>query len=199
MTDGSPVVVDRSVDLGVRRYEDSRWSGAGVTPFGDVGLHSPTVAVDGIDDQVREVADYMVSVMQARHGIGLAANQVGLPWRMFVHNLPKVAPQVIINPLIVDLDESWVYSEACLSLTVEESRSEVIRPKRIVVEAVDIDGAEVRIAADEVLARVFQHEIDHLDGIVYVQRLIGDVQRRVYTLMEDAGIDTARLPPTPYE
>ena len=198
VTRADPTLRDRSADLGVRPRVDSKWSGAGVSPFGDDVLHSPTIPIEEVDDAAREVASYMVEVMAARHGIGLAANQVGLPWRMFVHNMPRVAPQVIINPTLVDVDDHWTYVEGCLSLTIEGTHEILRRPKRIVVKALDISGREVRIAADELLARVFQHEIDHLDGIVYVQRLIGKPRETVYGLMAEHGVHLTKLPPRPY-
>lgn len=199
MSSTDAVVRDRSSDLGVRPYEASEWAGAGVTPFGEEVLHQPTLPLKGIDGVVEDVARYMVEVMHARRGIGLAANQVGLPWRMFVHNLPRVAPQVIINPTIIDVDGTWEYSEACLSMTIEGTRTTMLRPKRLRIDALDLSGAQLRITADEVLARVFQHEIDHLDGLVYVQRLDGEARRRVYEILFLRGVDTKLLPARPYQ
>lgn len=192
-------VRDRSSDLGVYPYVASEWAGAGIVPFGDEVLHQATRQVETISDEVRAIAGYMLEVMSARHGIGLAANQVGLDLRMFVHNLPKVAPQVIVNPRVVDLADEWSYTEGCLSMTLEGTRGSARRPRRVVVEALDINGAELRIAADELLARVFLHEIDHLDGLVFVQRLAGVERERVYRAMADGGLDTSILPLTVYE
>lgn len=193
------VVRDRSSDLGVRPYIASRWAGAGIVPFGDEVLHQATQPLEIISDDVIAIAGYMIEVMHARHGIGLAANQVGLPLRMFVHNLPKVAPQVIINPVVTDLADEWSYTEGCLSMTLEGTRGRAMRPRRVLVEALDISGAELRISADELLARVFLHEIDHLDGLVFAQRLAGVERDRVYSAMARGGFDTSMLPQVWYE
>jgi peptide deformylase len=199
MTDRDEVeMAARAAEVGAQMYVASPWSGPGVTPFGNACLHSPTESVEQIDSSVELVASYMIEIMHERRGIGLAANQIGLSWRMFVHNLPTVAPQVVINPQIIDVDDVWSYSEGCLSLTIEGSRAAVRRPKRVLIEAVDLSGATMRIAADELLARVFQHEIDHLDGIVYVQRLEGQSRSHVYDLMSANGVDTSLLPSKPY-
>jgi len=174
-------------------FAESRWSGAGVVPFGEAVLHSPTQPVESFDEGLKTIADYMIEVMHEREGVGLAANQIGLPIRMFVHNMPRVAPQVIVNPQIIESSGTWEYSEGCLSMTVEGTHAPLKRPKHLVVECVDIKGRPLRIEADEWLSRVFQHEIDHLDGVVYAERLRGDHRTRVFNLMKSAGAPTELL------
>ncbi len=174
-------------------YDESAWAGAGVVPFGEDVLHTHTTPIATFTEELETIADYMVEVMHERDGIGLAANQIGLPLRMFVHNLPRVAPPVIINPRVVEQSGSWEYSEGCLSMTVEGTHAPLERPKRLVVSCADLQGRPMTIEADELLARVFQHEIDHLDGVVYAERLVGDHRARVFKLMQEAGFSTARL------
>ena len=156
-------------------------------------LHTPTEVVAEVTEELVTIADYMIEVMHERDGIGLAANQIGLRHRMFVHNLPRVAPAVIINPTIIESSGSWEYSEGCLSMTVEGTHAPLKRPQRITIECLDVKGRPLRIEADELLARVFQHEIDHLDGTVYAERLDGDHRSRVFALMERAGTPTKSL------
>lgn len=179
--------------LGAWPFEPTEWAGAGVVPFGEPVLHTPTTDVTDVTDDLRTIADYMIEVMHERDGIGLAANQVGLSMRMFVHNLPRVAPAVIVNPRVIDMSGTWEYSEGCLSMTVEGTHAPLKRPKRLTVECLDIKGQPLRIEADELLARVFQHEIDHLDGNVYAERLTGAHRNRVFKLMSAAGTPTDAL------
>lgn len=179
--------------LGAWPHQLAPWAGAGVVPFGEDVLHTPTTPVSTFNDELKTVADYMFEVMHERDGIGLAANQVGLPIRLFVHSLPRVAPAVIVNPTVVETSGSWEYSEGCLSMTVDGTHAPMKRPQRLTVECLDIKGRPLRIEADELLARVFQHEIDHLDGIVYAQRLTGAHRSRVFQLMTSAGCDVDHL------
>lgn len=179
--------------LGAWPHSDAGWAGAGVVPFGEEVLHSPTRDVETFNDHLKTIADYMVEVMHEREGVGLAANQIGLPLRMFVHNMPRVAPPVIVNPRIIETSGTWEYSEGCLSMTVDGTHAPLVRPKHLVVECVDVKGRPLRIEADEWLSRVFQHEIDHLDGVVYAERLVGDHRSRVFKLMTNAGTPVDQL------
>lgn len=179
--------------LGAWPFADTPWAGAGVVPFGEDVLHSPTQIVESFSDTLATIADYMVEVMHERDGIGLAANQIGLPLRMFVHNMERVAPPVIVNPVVIDSSGTWEYSEGCLSMTIDGTHAPLERPKRLTVECVDLQGRPMTIEADELLARVFQHEIDHLDGVVYAERLVGDHRQRVFKLMQAGGTPTTQL------
>ncbi|MGH1502323.1 MAG: peptide deformylase [Acidimicrobiales bacterium] len=184
--------------FGAQPYRASPWAGHGVTPFGADVLHTPTRAVSEFDDRLRDLGDYMIEVMHERDGIGLAANQIGLDLRLFVHGLPRVVDPVIVNPRITAVhDDTWTYEEGCLSLKLDGTYRTVVRPKRIRVEAQRLDGSAITIEADELLSRVFQHEIDHLDGHVFAQRVTGDGRSTLYQLMESAGVPTERLPELP--
>ena len=130
--------------------------------------------VERVDDQLRRFADDMLETMYDAPGIGLAAIQVGEPLRMLVIDLAKEgepkAPQVFINPLIVASgDAGSVYEEGCLS--IPDYYAEVERPDRVTVTYLDRDGEERTIEADGLLATCLQHEIDHLDGVLFIDHI----------------------------
>jgi peptide deformylase len=140
--------------------------------------------VEAVTPEVREVAARMVRLMHEAEGIGLAAPQVGLSWRMFVAHVPPSeersptaspptatsAPVVFINPQIVSLAGPPVpYDEGCLS--IPEITGEVLRPESATVRATDLSGAEFMFPAAGLLARCLQHEIDHLDGVLILDRM----------------------------
>jgi peptide deformylase len=137
--------------------------------------------------------------MRSARGIGLAANQVGVPVQVLIHKMDSVAPAMLINPTLLRQSGVWEYNEGCLSLKVDETAAPVRRPKSVMVRAATIEGKTIVLNADELLARVLLHEIDHLSGIEYVQRLVGRERSRVYQAMRERGIDVACMPPKPYD
>ena len=137
--------------------------------FGDQVLRRVAPPMAGVDGDVVEFAARMLATMDDAEGVGLAAPQVGRTWRMFTHALPELAPTVLLNPEIVESRGEWVYNEGCLS--IPGLYVELVRPKEVHLRAWDLSGAQVDIEADELLARVFLHELDHLDGILMVDRL----------------------------
>ncbi|QQE11963.1 peptide deformylase [Planctomycetota bacterium] len=135
-------------------------------------LRERAKSVEVIDDHVREVAKRMIEMMHENRGVGLAAPQVGLNWRMFVCN-PTTEPgddMVFINPVLSDATKEmeWM-EEGCLSLP--DIRGEVNRPIGIKVEAVDEKGKAFAVISDDFPARVWQHEYDHLDGILIIDKM----------------------------
>ena len=137
-----------------------------------------------LTSNVLEVAERMVELMYESEGIGLAAPQVGLPWRMFVADVPPCeedqteselptttkGPVVYINPELTDPARNIEpFEEGCLSLP--DIRGDVIRPTEITIEATDHEGKRVTHKAAGLLARCWQHEIDHLDGILIIDRM----------------------------
>jgi len=125
--------------------------------------------------KLRELAQDLVRTMHAASGVGLAAPQIAVPWRVFAYYVPadygeEVPPRVLVNPVIVPLgettEEDW---EGCLS--VPGLRGLVPRFVRIAVEAYSVEGEPVRYQAEHFHARVVQHELDHLDGIVFLDRM----------------------------
>ncbi|MCC7205396.1 MAG: peptide deformylase [Phycisphaeraceae bacterium] len=129
----------------------------------------PVVAIDA---RVRAVAKAMLELMHEAGGVGLAAPQVGLSWRLFVAN-PTGDPQddrVFINPVLSDPSKEAVeHEEGCLS--IPEVRANILRPKAITVTATDLDGKSFSLTSDDLAARVWQHEYDHLDGVLILDRM----------------------------
>ncbi|MGD2215464.1 MAG: peptide deformylase [Gemmatimonadales bacterium] len=139
--------------------------------LGDPVLRQRAEVVEEIDDGLRELAEQMFEAMYMGEGIGLAAPQVGVLKRLFVMDIreDEVEPQAVVNPVIVEHSGLERGEEGCLSLpglvgTVERSA-------RIVMEGLDPEGKPLRIEASELLARCIQHEIDHLDGILFIDHL----------------------------
>lgn len=139
--------------------------------FPDPRLRKVARPVDEVDDSVRRLADDMLETMYAARGIGLAATQVNRDLRVLVMDLSEQRdqPRVLINPEIVERTGAQVCEEGCLSVPGEYA--EVERAEQIRVRALDRDGEAYEIDADGLLAVCIQHEIDHLDGKVFVDYL----------------------------
>ena len=137
-----------------------------------------TVAADvtDVDGSLVSLVESMFTTMYEAAGIGLAAPQVGVQRRFFVYD-HGAGTGVVLNPRIVESDGEWAFDEGCLS--VPGLSWEIIRPKQIHLVGVDLDGNEVSIEADELEARLFQHELDHLDGKTLYDRLSG-LKRTLY-------------------
>ena len=131
--------------------------------MGDPVLRQAASSIENIDGRIVQIVDDMVPAMYQAEGIGLAAPQVGIQKRLFVYDIGE-GPQTLVNPEIVDSDGEWSFEEGCLSLP--GLSFELIRPKQVHLVGRDLDGNEVSIEADELLARLFQHELDHLDGVL---------------------------------
>jgi peptide deformylase len=141
-----------------------------IRTFGDPVLRQIATPIDNIDGKIVQMATSMFPAMYEAEGIGLAAPQVGIQKRLFVYDLHDGdGPQVLVNPVISDSDGEWEYSEGCLS--VPGMSFDIIRPKTVHLTGYDLDGNEVSIEADELLARLFQHELDHLDGVLLLDHL----------------------------
>ena len=102
------------------------------------------------------------------------------------------------DPEVRAAEGTWTYTEGCLSLEVDGTHAPLDRPKFVQIRGRTVHGDAIEVTADEVVARICQHEIDHLDGIEYVQRLVGDHHDRVYEVMAADGIDVSVLPDAPY-
>jgi len=131
---------------------------------------SPPVAQ--VDDAVRRLVDDLFETMRAAKGVGLAANQIGVARRVAVVDIGEEDPPplVLINPVIIERgEEDETAEEGCLS--IPEIFGDVTRPLHVVVEALDQEGRRSRVAAHGYKARAIQHEIDHLDGILFLDHL----------------------------
>ncbi len=143
--------------------------------FGDPVLTQRAPEVTDVDGSLVALAADMVETMHTAHGMGLAAPQVGVQKRLFVYQLPERDPVTIINPVIADQRGEWEYEEGCLS--VPGLYFPIVRPKEVHLTGYDLQGNEVSIEADEVEARCFQHELDHLDGRLLLELLDKDQRK----------------------
>jgi peptide deformylase len=147
--------------------------------MGDPVLHSPAVEIDEITDQTRRLVADMFETMDAAPGVGLAAPQVGVPLRLYVYSYSDddgvpwrgavINPVLWMRPLVPGAPDPDDESEGCLSFPGE--RFPLRRSDEVLVTGIDLDGAPVRIDVDGWRARIMQHEFDHLDGILYIDRL----------------------------
>ena len=139
--------------------------------IGDPVLREVADDVTDIDGALVRVAEGMVDAMYDADGLAVAAPQVGVRKRLVVYQLPDdPEPLTIVNPRIQEVgDDEWLYSEGCLS--IPGLYWDIARPKTVHVVGLDLDGNEVSIEADELAARMYQHEIDHLDGVLMTERL----------------------------
>ncbi|MFV0316340.1 MAG: peptide deformylase [Microthrixaceae bacterium] len=143
---------------------------------GDPVLRRRADEVTDIDEALVRLSEEMFTTMYAAPGIGLAAPQVGVGRRFFVYDLGENGDaSVLLNPEITGSDGEWVHEEGCLSIPGQHF--EVVRPKQIGVRGIDIDGNEVEFEADELLSRLIQHELDHLDGVLVLDHLDEDTRR----------------------
>ncbi|MFD0596551.1 peptide deformylase [Catellatospora coxensis] len=156
-----------------------------MTLYGTPVLHRPTAPVTGFGPDLHRLVADMFASMYAANGVGLAANQIGVGLRVFVMDCPDTAggPNVVahvVNP-VLELPppprELAVSGEGCLSLPGR--RGDVARTAVAVVTGVDMHGEPVRIEGAELIARCLQHECDHLDGTVYVDRLTAKERKKI--------------------
>jgi len=136
--------------------------------FGDPVLRQPTHEVTEIDDSLRRLADDMLETMYEAPGVGLAAPQVGIQKRLFVYDV-GTGPHAVVNPRLSGFEGEWEYEEGCLS--VPDLSWPIVRYERVHLDGWDLVGHELSVDADELLARMFQHECDHLDGMLLLERL----------------------------
>lgn len=150
-----------------------------IRTLGDPVLREQCHDVTQFDGKLRRLAEAMLDVMDEAEGIGLAASQVGVLKRLFVWRHPDTGePLAFVNPLIIERsNEVQTGSEGCLS--VPGFSVEVPRSERVVVEARDLHGNPLEYEATALLARIMQHEIDHLDGVLILDRTSAEERRRV--------------------
>jgi peptide deformylase len=161
-------------------------AGLTIRQYGDPVLKERTREVDDIDGGVVKLVDAMIETMYAAPGTGLAANQVGVQRRIFVYDVGDGA-RTVINPRIVESEGEWVYEEGCLS--IPGLSWEIVRPNAVHLVGIDLDGSEVSIEATELEGRVFQHELDHLDGILLVEHLDEDQRKEALKILRTRSLD----------
>lgn len=164
--------------------------------IGDPVLHRPTRPVDTFDDELRTLVEDMFDTMAAAEGVGLAANQIGVDLRLFVYDCPDEETRtrvrgVVVNPVLETsgrpetMPDPEDDEEGCLSVPAEHfptGRAEWAR-----VTGVDADGKPVEVEGRGFLARCLQHETDHLDGLLYIDRLVGRNQRAAKKMLKRNG------------
>ena len=143
-----------------------------IVSYPDPVLRQKAEPVEEITDETRAVAQRMLELMHEAPGVGLAAPQVGLSWRMFVVNATgdPADDHVFINPELVNPGRTLEDDEeGCLSLP--GIRAEIRRPKQVTIRATDLEGKAIELTSDDFDARVWQHEFDHLDGVLIIDRM----------------------------
>lgn len=143
--------------------------------WGDPVLTQAATEVADIDGRIAALVERMTDTMYDANGLGLAAPQVGVGKRLFIYELEDEPLRTVINPTIVETRGEWEFEEGCLS--IPGLYFPIVRPKEIHITGWDLDGNEVSIEADEVEARCLQHELDHLDGVLLLQRLDADQRK----------------------
>jgi len=136
--------------------------------FGSPVLRQRAAEIDVVDDAVRALVDDLFDTMAAASGVGLAANQIGVARRVAVINA-EGQTFAMINPRIVESSGRDVKEEGCLS--IPDVFAEVSRPERVVLEALNEDGEQIRMDVSALVARAIQHELDHLDGVLFIDLL----------------------------
>jgi peptide deformylase len=147
-------------------------AGMEIRLLGDPVLRERAAEVDAVDDEIRRLARDMFDTMYEADGVGLAAPQVGIVRRLIVVDSrePGSEPMAVVNPRVIAASAGTERAEeGCLS--IPGVRDVVERPAAVTVEGLDMDGRTVRLEADGLLGRIFQHEIDHLDGVLFPDRL----------------------------
>lgn len=167
-----------------------------VRQFGDPVLRQIAAEVTNVDGALVKLTEDMVPIMVEAGGLGLAAPQIGVQKRLFVYDLRDgQGVKVLVNPVITESRDEWSYDEGCLS--VRGLSWEIVRPKEVHITGFDLHGREISIEADELMARLFQHELDHLDGKLLIDYL-DDVQRAdAMRTLRNRLLDTPTPEPKP--
>jgi peptide deformylase len=144
-----------------------------ITKYGNDVLRKSAEPVEEINDEIKQIVADMLEAMYKFEGVGIAAPQIGISKRIIIVDTepsnPSSKPIVLINPEIVERYGEMNMEEGCLS--VPEVRGDVKRAEKVVVEGLDLEGNRLRIEATDLSARAFQHEIDHINGTLFIDHL----------------------------
>jgi peptide deformylase len=151
-----------------------------IRTYGDPVLNTPTTEVENIDAKIAALAESMIETMHDAPGVGLAANQIGVQKRLFVYDKGDGA-HVVVNPVIVETSGEWTYEEGCLS--VPGLSWPIVRANEVHLTGFDLDGNEIDIQTSEYEGRILQHECDHLDGVLLVERLSDDQKKEAKKIL----------------
>ncbi|MGB9682207.1 MAG: peptide deformylase [bacterium] len=136
--------------------------------YGDPVLRQKATPIKEIDRRIKRLARYMEEAMEKANGVGLAAPQVGVSERLIIVKMKDSI--ILVNPVITYMDGEVLEEEGCLS--IPNIVGEVTRASKVRVRGIDITGKEIELEATDLAARAFQHEIDHLDGILFIDRAV---------------------------
>ncbi len=154
--------------------------------FGDPVLRERAREVGSFDEALKSLAARMLATMYEAPGVGLAAPQVGRAIRLIVWDDGEHGPQAMANPTIVDRDDEQTEQEGCLS--VPGLYFPVRRAQKVWAEGFDIEGKDVTIEGESLLARVLQHEVDHLNGVLFIDRLDSEHRSQAMALLRDQAL-----------
>jgi peptide deformylase len=157
-----------------------------IRTFGDPVLKAEATEVADINGKIARLVDDMFETLaESDSGIALAAPQIGVQKRIFVWDVED-EQMAVINPRIVESSGEWVYDEGCLS--IPGLYVEILRPKDVLMRGLSLDGDEIEIEASELMGRLFQHEIDHLHGVLMFDRMTPDQRKEAikeYRLLQE--------------
>jgi peptide deformylase len=152
--------------------------------LGDPVLREPSRDVEAFDELMHRLHEDMLETMYQAPGVGLAAPQIGLSLRFFVYDAEKGnGPGAVANPILSELEGEVIEEEGCLS--IPGLWYPTARAERVRVDGLDLDGEPVTIRADGLLARIFQHETDHLNGMLFVDRLSEEDRRKAMSMLRE--------------
>lgn len=165
-----------------------------IRTLGDPVLRETATPVVVFDETLRRLADDLLETMYAAPGVGLAANQVGLRMSCFVYDDRDGHAGFVANPELSDLEDEDTFEEGCLS--IPGPYHPTVRALRVRLRGSGLDGRPLDIRAEGILARIFQHETDHLDGMLYIDRLDDDGRRDVMSQLRriEMGLAEPRRP-----
>jgi len=167
-----------------------------IRKYGDPVLKTKATLVENVDGKIiRLVDDMFDTLIDSENGLALAAPQIGVQKQVVVWDMED-EPLAIFNPEIIESDGEWLYDEGCLS--IPGLYVEMLRPKLVLVRGVDINGNVIEIEADELEARMFQHEIDHLQGVLMFDRMDKDQRKQALTeyrkMEQEVAAEVSRQP-----
>lgn len=156
--------------------------------YGDPVLKQRAAEVTDINGSLAKLARDMIETLWEAPGLGLAAPQVGVQKRLFVYDLDDdEGPKTIVNPVLSDASGEWTYEEGCLS--VPGLYFSIVRPKDVHLTGFDLDGNEVSIEATDLTARLFQHELDHLNGTLLLEHLDPEQRKEALRVLRTRALD----------
>lgn len=165
-----------------------------IRTFGDPVLRERARKVEAFDRTLARLADDMIETMQEAPGVGLAAPQVGRSIRLIVFDVGE-GPRALVNPVLSGFDGEQVGDEGCLS--VPGLFFQVKRALKVRADATDVEGRPLVIEAEELLARVLQHEVDHIDGVLFIDRLSSEDRKAALAAIRDQTLGLAGAAPDP--